>query len=999
MYIPSRKSGERHSRWLLASLPLSLVMLQACDSSTKDPVVEPPAQIYSDEFLEQFVDPLADGFGTDVAYFRTLSFDNSSGSSSASVSDGAIVLRAESDGVGQANRYMRLGNGFREVMVSAEFDPQTSFPVGSNSFASIGVAADLYNTLADNGVGGENPFVGNVNLDFRVTISGSGESASQMCLGSYGLDDYVPVGFMDDGSNCWLAPSSLQLKEGDSFTYGYEFDFTNRTLSVHFNEDRLTIELPGNVFAAYGNTEAGMQVIQENGVGTAVARITNLQLDEKTYDFSVNHILLDQIEIQSDGGSDALQPSVVDGQLQFSIASDNGNYQEQSLQHLQPSDYLETIITLSGKSLIESGRVQGRLESVLYSDVAADERDGRTGDVRASIELDARADGTRQAEICLARSNDPQFDDSQGLLDDGDRRCLSLPMKVELDTPYRVSIALDQFSSNVVFRINGIVVIEKVASSIYDASEASARIVASADGGASALVFVDDVRTAPMALTNAEVQMGLEDVPLFPAPQISPPANSDVPPVFNHAQSLDFIDDFSVDSRQFGFNENTDRGLSGVGYSMGGIELRTAVDSEFAERGSYSELYVNGDTQGIKASVSLSSDSSLPEDPEARALIRVQGHLMRDNQDFEPNDRTGDIYSSIEFSVRGDGRRRVSYYVSRRIEGMDDERLNILDGENGGSFDELIPSLDTVYELGMRLDKERNMLIFSVDDLVREFVLPWQAFPAARNDVIVQVQHSGSSGRAVGKLYSVETDSVNENFIASLPLMGPYRPAFNARFQSQSVQVSDGQLKLTSDARIADSRPARLVAQGKSGYVGAALMLSSESVISADDSGEGRIAGRIGGLMYRAQSVEDLNDSTGKVYASVSLVATSSGEMFADYCAFQSSDSNFENSLELIGGDTENCRRFDTAVLLDTEYSVNVSFNEATKSLIFSIGSEQVEYDIRGDILAVEDGFQGPQARASGLSQAVVFVDELSFSPTPVPLAESTQRLAIDDTL
>lgn len=89
------------------------------------------------------------------------------------------------------------------------------------------------------------------------------------------------------------------------------------------------------------------------------------------------------------------QPSVVDKQLQFSVGSSNDNYQEQSLQQLLPSDYFEATITLPSRSLIDTCHVQGRLESVLYSDMAPEQRDGRIGGVRESIELNVRADGTQ----------------------------------------------------------------------------------------------------------------------------------------------------------------------------------------------------------------------------------------------------------------------------------------------------------------------------------------------------------------------------------------------------------------------------------------------------------------------------------------------------------------------------------------------------------------------------------------------------------------------------
>lgn len=62
-------------------------------------------------------------------------------------------------------------------------------------------------------------------------------------------------------------------------------------------------------------------------------------------------------------------------------------------------------------------------------------------------------------------------------------------------------------------------------------------------------------------------------------------------------------------------------------------------------------------------------------------------------------------------------------------------------------------------------------------------------------------------------------------------------------------------------------------------------------------------------------------------------------------------------------------------------------------------GDERVIYDIRGDRFDVEIGYQGVQARAFGQSREVVYVDDLAFSLNPVPLAESSQRLVVDESL
>lgn len=317
MFIHSFKSERQFSRLPSIYLALPLIFLQACDSSSTTPEVEPRAVVYSDEFLYQFDNPYADDFGADTAYFRTFSFDDSIGTSSAIVSDGAIVLHAESDGNGYTNRYLRVGERVNTALVSAVFDRQTSHPEGTNSLASVGLNADLYNILANNGVDGDDPFIGHVNIDFRVSINGSDESRDQMCLGSYREDTYNPIANLADGSNCRVAPNSLELNSGELFSYGYDFDIDGRSLVVSFNEERLTIDLLGNVFVAYGNQEAGIQIIQENGTGSAVDRFTNITLDGLSYDFSMDRVVLDQIDLYSDGGSDA--PPTISGRQATSI--------------------------------------------------------------------------------------------------------------------------------------------------------------------------------------------------------------------------------------------------------------------------------------------------------------------------------------------------------------------------------------------------------------------------------------------------------------------------------------------------------------------------------------------------------------------------------------------------------------------------------------------------------------------------------------------------------
>ncbi|MGQ7844464.1 hypothetical protein ACUNV4_08315 [Granulosicoccus sp. 3-233] len=993
-------------------LPMAVLVLQSCSSSGSgnDSVVDPgtggagedteqmaDAVTYPDDFLQGFENPLAEGFDGDSLYVHTFSFAESTGSSGAAMEEEGIILRARSDGSGYANRYASFSTMPETAVLTAAFDERTSLSPGTDSSASVSINAVLFRTSADTGLEGNRSPDGNVSLFYSVSINAAGQSVALMCLDIYGETGYEPYVFGEEGAHCWQAPSSLNLTEGEEFRFGYDLDRAGRSLLVHFNDqDEMIIDLPHELHEVPGE-RIGVQAIQEGGEGESVVRLTRFQLDDELYELAADNVVLDRLAIAQDSGSGPVEPLQADGQLRFELASPDGNYREGSVQPLHPSDYLEAVLTLSGITLGERGRVQARLENTMYNALPLDARDGRTGDVQASVELIARHDGTREALVCLVESLDREFDDRQGLLGGGDRRCETLPMNVSVDTPYRVAIALIRSTSTVIFRVNGQVFSEEIGSEINAASEPSARIILSVDDGASVVISVDNIRTSPTALTASELSEGLLSPPRFPAPEEPRVAESDVSPVYDHGQRLDFVDDFSTDSMTLAFNSNVERGYAGIGYSEGALELRTASHQESTDNSSYSEVYLGGNTRRIKAKVSLSSETDLPSDPDSSAQMRLQGTLFRDNQDYPLNDTTGDIYTSIEINVRGDGRRRVQFYVSRRVQGADDERLAILDGDNGGHFEDIVPELDTSYELGIELDAGRNMLVFSVDDKVREFQLPWQAYTAARNDAIVQVSHQGTSGRAVGRVYQVETDSVLEAFSEPLPLIGPYRPLFAARFHSQEVRISDGRLHLSSDARIPDSQPARVIARGVSDHVGADLKLSSQSVVSADADVQGRISARVGGLMYRAALVDNPQGDTGSVFALASLVATDDGELFAEYCAFQSLDSEFDNAVELLGGDENACPRFATSIQWDTYYPLSVAYHKDSATLEFRLGSESMFYAIAVDTIPLAEGYQGAQARASGASMAVVHIDNLAFSAAPVALAESTLRLLKSD--
>ena len=716
-------------------------------------------------------------------------------------------------------------------------------------------------------------------------------------------------------------------------------------------------------------------------------------------DFSED-LLSQRYSLYTDPGASII---VENGKLAVNVASNAGdsNSEDADVNLLQPTDYLEGEVVLSSESALNSvsGRLGARLTGRFYNDTADGGVDGRLGDVEAVLSLDSSGNGMRRAEICLLRYDDADGNSRTGMLtpDDPGNRCDELPIRIKFDETYRASISLDRATSMFTFRLNGVTQSFSVGPNFFEPSNPTSRISIYSRSGATAVGSIDNIRTAINALTATEQAEGADTPAEFPTAtsdsDMSILSATDAP--INFLAPINFVDDFSGDSASIGFsqwpNDSTD---SSIGYYDGALELQVSAQSEDPDQGSSTALNFNRDTDSVSARVSLSSRSSLPAG-RAEASFDLETVFYNDTADGGFNDREGDIQTKLRWIYQGNGTMRVQAELRRRNANGDNDRLDVFDGNDRFDFVDtfqFLPQLDTIYDFSIALDRDQGTMTYSVGDMATTVSLPTAAFKPAQRRVEIRAYHQGISGRAVVKLYSVTLDDYQHDFTDTELAIAPYRPAYDTERAGVDIgPTDDGRLRLSVDGRIAGQRNSRLVVRGVSDYVGASISLSSESVVAPD----GKVFVGVSGSLYNAV-MADASDQNGNVFAALRLARDGSGEMYVETCAWQSTDADFNDSIELIGGDPSTCQRLSTVPQLDTMYLAFISLDREANTLTYHFSGEEFVYNIGTEIFDTSQPFNGVRARPTDDSLVVAYVDNLAFSANAVPLADSGVALNRD---
>lgn len=930
----------------------------------------------------------ADDFSSDSIRFSVGSFNGPDGNFSVTPTADGLQLLTTTDTLDQpASVYFRAIDDSDSFAMDYSHSSSSSIDGGfANAFLQASFYSDTPNSSNRNG---EGSVLASITFGYDI----SRQLGVFYCMGRKDAN----------GDDMQVQGTCGQFELNPNFDQSYalniSLDRNANVLTFSVDDETKTFGIPETIYPSERNTRQ-IQLYLDGGTGAPSGTVHAVTLGDEVIDMAVNPPVYGRYIGNFEPGSTVeIVNSKVAVTANSFVEADRFTNAELYLQ--QPTDYLEAELVLSSASDISMPDYQAYagLEANIYNTQADGGVDGRLGEVRANLNLEARGDGLRRAEICLQHYVDAQGDSRTGLLDpeDPDNRCSSLPLRIELDKAYRTSMSLDRAASTFTFRVGDISQTIPLDTSFFKSENPSARVSIASRNGGIAVGTIDNVRSAPAALTATEQASGATAPVPFPDPidiaTIQEDSTIAYPfDFFNYEPRLDFVDDFSGITSDFGFWSGRDRGGSGVSWSDGAVTLETSTAAG-NDDGNWTEFYLDPKTDSLEAVVSMSSETLIPPG-NSGAEISIRAIFYNDTQNYGFNDQEGDMEAALQLQFEGDGRRRMRVKLRRRDAGGSGGD-NVLEGI--AEFEEglmaIVPEYDQQYKLSLAIDRENGSIRFGVDDQFTDYQITSGAFLPSRNRVLISVNHYRGSGVAVGLIHSVQTDNVDEDFSLGAPLLAPYRPTFNAQYPGRVVEAIDGRLRLEADGTLTSGRDPRIVALSGSDYLGADIELSSESVIASD----GKVLVGISGAFYNDLTDGSLEqgNNEGQVFAAVRLTATGDGERFVQYCAFRSNDSDFSDVTELVGGDVENCPRFSFRPELDTAYPAFIKLDRAAATLTFGFNAETFVYNIPTSISNTPP-FHGVRARTSDGSKVLAFADNLAFAENPVALADSANGLVAD---
>lgn len=942
--------------------------------------------LFSQSALAQNVG-FADDFSTNtIRYSTDVQNDNGTVSSIEPIL-GGVRMSSMTDSNQVANARLNINEPTNTLMINGRFDPD-SIVLTNDGYTQISIEGTLANDIASENRSDPNSTIGNIYIAINGIILADSSAGFLVCLGRNGSEGFENVNVFDNNTNNCTNYDAPNLSTGDNVNLGYSVG-TENVVNLTLGNSTDTITLPGNFFPPVSPSEAISQSTHESP-GSGSFLLTSVATDNGTDNFANTTPVIDRYEFNVPGQRGF--PIIVDERLRadFTSAEDGGNTVELRIRDV--GTYFEATTELSSESTFDSAEqaVGSYIDVVMGNDIQDNGFDGLTGDISANVSINASFNGLRRIEYCLHRYDDANGDSRTGLLNGGDNSCVQLPILAEFDKAYRMAIDFDQTNNAVTFRVNGYTHTENLAN-LFAAASPRAQVAINGNRGARFVGYIDDIRNSKTALTSIEAEG--DGIPTaFPPESSNEPAmlESALDAPYDYSRTpVDFIDDFSSDTSVLGL-EQWGEADSSITYSDGAIELQVHSNRDPSDGGGATAFDIRGVSDSITVVGALSSDSRVGPGQYNEISFDVEAIIFNDTVDGGLDEREGDIEAKIRVQMEGNGRRRVQAEYRRRGSDGNNDRLNVFpEGEDRYNFDGFVPQLDTFYTLSLQLDRTNQQLIYSFDDKSISVPIPGGIFAASSNRVQVRAFHRGDSGRAEIRLRSIEIDDQLFDFEQSPPVIAPYRPRYSDEVAGVETTVVNGRLKLEADGRINPGRDPQMRIRGRSTFVGADIELSSDSFVAADEE----VFVDVSGLMYSEQPYSE-DDSTGRVFAAIRILQEGDGSRYVERCAWRSNDANFNEVDELIGGDSENCTRFETIPELDTAYPVSINLDETAKTLTLSFANEALVYNIVSEIETDVEGFNGVRARTGDNSKVVAYADNLAFSEDPVPLSQSDQNFA-----
>ncbi len=442
-----------------------------------------------------------------------------------------------------------------------------------------------------------------------------------------------------------------------------------------------------------------------------------------------------------------------------------------------------------------------------------------------------------------------------------------------------------------------------------------------------------------------------------------------------------FFENFSQPLLPLELQDRTsDEASTDFNFADGSVTITVASTGEDRERG---RVTPRGRFDSYSTVVAIEPGSEVSGEGRIRALI--QSFLYNDTTDSpEPGDGdcfAGDVGAQVILEQNANGERSFIFNAFRETQsecGLTEEPP-VFDGESFLRLEQPAEA-GVSYRLAMAIDRDNRTLTMSIDDEIFTYALMTDVFEPGLAFSTFESRIERGPGTGIVRFDEVSVDGQRSDF--SDPDLFDRFSFWDAGDPGTSITYPDGEVRLESAANSNSRGHNRLAVTGlTTRYASATIRLSSESIVSGDGDARARVAG----AMYYASDTAGDESSLNQVFAVTEIRLLESGATEARYCAFQSLDETFSDSISLVNPDDESgCNTFALTPVLDQDYTIATWMDDANRRIVFSIDDEVHFHDVEGPISIGDDLFSMRIAsRASGEgSRAVVFADSLASDPS-----------------
>ncbi len=447
------------------------------------------------DFIDDFSNPSVTHFGLET--------NSEEGTYGVASIPGAIRLEStQIEGEPICCADVRLKSSGRSDSVSARvsISSESNLPIESSARARVMVRSQLWNNTQDFGLDDE---VGDVTIEMFIELRGDGERNAEACARVRTSDDNDEQLDMFNGDNCMRFATLPQFDE--QYTLAMSIDRQTSILSLSINEETVEVDIGGTAFLPnVQRIEVGNR--HEGSSGRAVGLVHAISTDNFTDDFAGTIPLFAPYRPLFATQQNGATVTVDDERLRLTHDSAINADNRPRFVSRSPSEFVAATLEISSESRVVTGSVDVSVGGHLYNDIADGGINDDEGAVFAIAGLVANGDGELFIEYCGIRSNTDNFSDTTQIVSSDTENCPRFDTPLLLDTPYRMSIALDRERGVIVFGLNDQTREHPISTGIFTPSSYFQGIRANSRDGSAIVAFADDLAFTANAVPLADSQ-------------------------------------------------------------------------------------------------------------------------------------------------------------------------------------------------------------------------------------------------------------------------------------------------------------------------------------------------------------------------------------------------------------------------------------------------------------------------------------------------------------